>query len=234
MRKAMITANPLALIVMLAFALVLPAFSVGLRSAVADPIKLPEPKYDSKVSVEKAQLGRRSIRNYADEAMTLADVSQLLWAAQGITDPAGYRTAPSAGALYPLEVYLVAGKVGSLPAGIYRYKPRGHELLKVMDGDKRVELANAALGQTALKQAPATLVLTAFYERTTQKYRERGIRYVHMEAGHAAQNICLQAVSLDLGTVVIGAFHDEDIKKVMQLGGSEEPLYLIPFGKRSH
>jgi SagB-type dehydrogenase family enzyme len=102
-----------------------------------------------------------------------------------------------------------------------------------MDGDKRAELGNAALGQTGLKQAPASLVLTAFYERTTQKYRDRGFRYVFMEAGHAAQNVCLQAVSLDLGTVVIGAFHDDDVKKVMQLGGSEEPLYLIPFGKRS-
>jgi SagB-type dehydrogenase family enzyme len=231
-RKVMFL-NSLALILILAFALVLPAFSVGLRSAMADPIKLPELKYDSKVSVEKAQLERRSTRSYTDQAVNLADVSQLLWAAQGITDPAGYRTVPSAGALYPLEIYLVAGKVASLPAGIYRYKPRGHELVKVMDEDKRAELSNAALGQTALKQAPASLVLTAFYERTTQKYRDRGIRYVHMEAGHAAQNICLQAVSLDLGTVVIGAFHDDDVKKVMQLGGAEEPLYLIPFGKRS-
>jgi SagB-type dehydrogenase family enzyme len=226
--------NPLALILFIAFALALSVSSVGLRSALADPVKLPEPKYDSKVSVERALFERRSIRNYADEAMTLADVSQLLWAAQGITDPAGYRTAPSAGALYPLEVYLIAGKVTTLPAGIYRYKPRGHELVKVVDGDKRAELANAALGQTALKQAPASLVMTAFYERTTSKYRDRGIRYVHMEAGHAAENVCLQAVSLGLGTVVIGAFYDDDVKKVMRLGGSEEPLYFIPFGKRSH
>jgi len=230
----MISANPLALSLIIAFALVLPVFSVGLRSALADPIQLPEPKYDGNVSVEKALFERRSIRNYADEAVTLVDVSQLLWAAQGITDPAGYRTAPSAGALYPLEVYLVAGKVASLPAGIYRYKPRGHELVKVMDGDKRAELGAAALGQTSLKQAPVSLVLTSFYERTTQKYGDRGIRYVHMEAGHAAENVCLQAVSLGLGTVVIGAFYDDDVKKVLQLGGSEEPLYLIPFGKRSH
>jgi SagB-type dehydrogenase family enzyme len=233
-RKAMIAANPLALSLIIAFALALPVFSVGLRSALADPVKLPEPKYDSKVSVEKALFERRSIRDYTDEAVTIGDVSQLLWAAQGITDPAGYRTAPSAGALYPLEVYLVAGKVATLPAGIYRYKPRGHELDRIIEGDKRVELSNAALGQTALKQAPASIVLTAFYERTTQKYRDRGTRYVHMEAGHAAGNVCLQAVSLGLGTVVIGAFYDDDVKKVMQLGGSEEPLYLIPFGKRSH
>jgi SagB-type dehydrogenase family enzyme len=217
----------------IAVALILPVLSFGLRPALADSIKLPEPSYDSKVSVEKVLFERRSIRNYSDEAVALADVSQLLWAAQGMTDPGGYRTAPSAGALYPLEIYLIAGKVTNLPAGIYRYKARGHELVKVLDGDKRSELANAALGQSAVKQAPATLGVIAIYSRTTQKYGDRGIRYVHMEAGHAAENACLQAVSLGLGTVVIGAFYDDDVKKVMQLGGSEEPLYLIPFGKRS-
>jgi SagB-type dehydrogenase family enzyme len=229
----MFTANALALSLIVAFALMLPVLSVGLRPALADPVKLPEPSYDSKVSVEKALFERRSIRDYADEAVTLADVSQLLWAAQGITGPGGYRTAPSAGALYPLEIYLIAGKVANLPVGVYRYKVRGHELVKLLDGDRRPELANAALGQSALKQAPASLVLTAIHSRTTQKYGDRGIRYVHMEAGHAAENACLQAVSLGLGTVVIGAFYDDDLKKVMQLGGLEEPLYLIPFGKRS-
>jgi SagB-type dehydrogenase family enzyme len=228
----MISASVLVLSTLIEIALILSVFSVGLRSAQADPVKLPEPKYDGKVSVEKALVGRRSIRDYADEAITLADVSQLLWAAQGLTDPAGYRTSPSAGALYPLEVYLVVGKVAALPAGIYRYKPRGHEVVKVVEGDKRSELCAAALGQTALKQAPITIVVTAIFERTTQKYRDRGYRYVHMEAGHAAQNVCLQAVSLDLGTVVIGAFYDDDVKKVMQLMATEEPLYLIPAGKR--
>jgi SagB-type dehydrogenase family enzyme len=228
----MISANTLALSTCLTLALVLPILSVGSRSALADPVKLPEPKHDSKVSVEKAISERRSIRAFADEALTLADVSQLLWAAQGITDPAGYRTAPSAGALYPLEVYLVSGKVASLPAGIYRYRPHGHELMKLLDGDRRSDLCSAALSQTAIKQAPVSIVVTAVYERTTQKYRDRGIRYVHLEAGHAAQNVCLEAVSLDLGTVVIGAFQDDDIKKLLPLGPSEEPLYLIPVGKR--
>ena len=230
--KAMISANALVLSALIMSALMLPAFSVGVRSAQADPVKLPEPKYEGKVSVETALLERRSIRDYADEAVTLADVSQLLWAAQGLTDPSGYRTAPSAGALYPLEVYLVAGKVASLPAGIYWYKPRGHEVVKVVEGDKRSALCTAALGQTALREAPASIVVTAIFERTTQKYRDRGYRYVHMEAGHAAQNVCLQAGSLDLGTVVIGAFDDDDIKKVMQLTATEEPLYIIPVGKR--
>ena len=214
------------------FGLMLPVFSGGLRAAPPEPLKLPEPKVDGKVSVEKSLFERRSIRDYADEPVTLAEVSQLLWAAQGLTDPAGYRSAPSAGALYPLEVYVVAGKVALLPAGIYRYKPRGHELIKVGDGDKRSELCAAALSQAALKQAPVSIVVTAIFERTTQKYRDRGIRYVHMEAGHAAQNICLQAVSLDLGTVVIGAFNDDEVKKVMQLMATEEPLYIIPVGKR--
>ncbi len=214
------------------FGLILPVFSGGLRSALAEPLKLPEPKFDGKVSVEKALFERRSIRDYADEPVTLAEVSQLLWAAQGLTDPAGYRSAPSAGALYPLEVYVVAGKVAALPAGIYRYKPRGHELIQVGDGDKRSELYAAALSQAALKQAPVSIVVTAIFERTTQKYRDRGIRYVHMEAGHAAQNVCLQAVSLDLGTVVIGAFNDDAVKKVMHLMATEEPLYIIPVGKR--
>ena len=230
----MLITNPLILSTLVAVVLVLPVFSVGSRSALADAVKLPEPKHDGKVSVEKALFERRSVRDYANEAVSLAEVSQLLWAAQGVTEPAGYRTVPSAGALYPLEVYLVAGQVASLPAGIYRYSPRGHELVKIVDGDKRAELCAAALGQTALRQAPATIVLTAIYERTTRKYRDRGIRYVHMEAGHAAQNLCLQAVSLDLGSVVIGAFYDEEVKKALSLPGAEEPLYAIPFGKRSH
>jgi SagB-type dehydrogenase family enzyme len=228
----MFITNTLVLAILALVILVLPVFSSGPRATLADSIKLPEPRCDSKVSLEKALLDRRSIRDYADGNLTLAELSQLLWAAQGLSDPAGYRTAPSAGALYPLEVYVVAGKVASLPTGIYLYKPHGHELVKVVGGDKRPELATAALGQPALKQAPASLVVTAIYGRATQKYRERGIRYVHMEAGHAAQNVCLQAVALDLGAVVIGAFYDDDVKKVMALAGSEEPLYLIPVGKR--
>ena len=212
---------------------VLPVFSSGSGSALADRIKLPEPKHDGNVSIEKALFDRRSIRAFGDEPLAIEDISQLLWAAQGITDPSGYRAAPSAGALYPLEAYLVAGKVTALPSGIYKYNPRGHELIRVMGGDKRMELCNAALGQTSIKHAPASLVLAAVYERTTKKYGDRGIRYAHMEAGHAAENVCLQGVSLGLGTVVIGAFYDDDVKKVMQLAGQEEPLYIIPFGRRS-
>lgn len=195
-------------------------------------IKLPAPRYKSSVSVEEALLNRRSVRDYKNEPLTLADVSQLLWSAQGITDPRGLRTSPSAGALYPLEVYVVAGNVKDLPSGIYRYKPHKHELERVVAGDKRTELCNAALGQPYVRNAPVVIVFSAVYERVTAKYGERGIRYVHIEAGHAAQNAFLQAVSLNLGAVVIGAFHDEEVKKIIRTADREQPLYIMPVGKR--
>jgi SagB-type dehydrogenase family enzyme len=197
-----------------------------------ETIKLPGPGYRSGTPVEQALLKRRSVREYKDEPLTLAEISQLLWAAQGITEAGrGLRTAPSAGALYPLEVYVAAGNVNDLPGGIYRYLPRGHELLPVVRGDKRAELCNAAWNQSPVGEAAAVIVISAVYGRTTVKYGERGIRYVHMEAGHAAQNILLQAVSLNLGTVVIGAFNDAQVKKTMNAGNDEQPLYLIPAGK---
>ena len=195
-------------------------------------IKLPEPRYDSDMSVEEALLKRRSIRDYKDRPLTLAEVSQLLWAAQGITNPGGLRTAPSAGALYPLELYVVAGNVNGLQDGIYKYKTQKHELSRVVKGDKRIELCNAALGQPYVRNAAAVIVFSAVYERTTGKYGERGIRYAHMEAGHAAQNVYLQAASLNLGTLVIGAFYDDAVKKVMKMADKEHPLYIMPVGKR--
>jgi len=198
---------------------------------INEKIRLPEPKYDSNTSVEQALLKRRSVRVYKDEPLALTEVLQLLWAAQGITDPRGFRTAPSAGALYPLELYVVAGNVNDLPDGIYKYKPHKHELAMVVEGDKRTELCNAALDQPSIKDAAALIVFSAVYERTTGKYGERGIRYVHMEVGHAAQNIYLQAVSLNLGLVVIGAFDDEEVKKIMNMEDKEQPLYIIPVGK---
>jgi len=194
-------------------------------------IKLPKPRMDSDMSIEKALLQRRSTRSYKGRPLTSAEISQLLWAAQGTTDPRGFRTAPSAGALYPLEVYIVAGSVDGIPAGIYRYISQRHEIAKIVQGDKRAELRDAALGQEQIKQAAAVLVISAFTERTTVKYRDRGIRYVHMEAGHAAQNVYLQATALDLGTVVIGAFHDDAVKKMMNMPDSEQPLYIMPVGK---
>ena len=194
-------------------------------------IKLPEPRYESEISVEEALLARRSVRNYKYEPLTLKEVSQLLWAAQGITDEKGSRSAPSAGALYPLEVYVIVGNVNSLLSGVYKYKSQGHELAKVAEGDKRIELYNAALDQSAVKNAAVVIVFSAVYERTAEKYGERGERYVHLETGHAAQNVYLQAISLGLGTVVIGAFDDKEVKKIVNMQDDEQPLYIMPVGR---
>ena len=195
-----------------------------------DIIILPEPRDSGEISVEEALLERRSVRNYKNEVLTLAEVSQLLWAAQGITHPGGYRTAPSAGALYPLEVYVVAGNVDGLRPGIYKYRPQGHELKKVAEGDVRAELCAAALDQECIEDGAAVLVFAAVYERTTRKYGERGVRYVHMEVGHAAQNVYLQAVSLGLGTVVVGAFDDGGVEKLLQMQDDERALCIMPVG----
>ncbi|MDY6790285.1 MAG: SagB/ThcOx family dehydrogenase [Thermodesulfobacteriota bacterium] len=195
-------------------------------------IKLPEPKYNSDVSLEEALLKRRSVRNYSGEPLTLKEVSQLLWAAQGITSNRGFRTSPSAGALYPLEVYLIVGNVQGLAVGIYLYKPDKHELVMISDRDVRPQLAGAALGQSCVKNAAIDLVFTAVYQRITRKYGNRGIKYVHMEIGHAAANVCLQSTAMDLGVVTIGAFNDEKVSKILNLPQHEEPLYIIPVGKR--
>ncbi|MBA7701947.1 hypothetical protein ES703_110695 [subsurface metagenome] len=216
-------------------------FSAGCQPPDTEPspaednarITLPEPRCDSDVSVEEALLKRRSVRNYTDEALTLQEVSQLLWAAQGITDPSGKRTAPSAGALYPLELYVVVGGVEDVAKGVYKYEPQQHELVRVLDGEQRKALAAAALNQQSIAQGAIDIVITAIYERTTRKYSDRGIRYVHMEAGHAAQNVYLQAVAMNLGMVVIGAFYDDQVKEVLNLPENEEPLYIMPVGRKT-
>ena len=195
-------------------------------------IPLPEPRYDSAVSLEQSLVERRSIRNYSGESLTLNEVSQLLWAAQGITNASGHRTAPSAGGLYPLEIYIVVGNVEDLPPGIYHYLPEGHELELIAEGDVRDELADAALSQSAVRDGAMAIVITAIYERTTGKYGERGIRYVHIELGHATQNICLQAAAMGLGVVTIGAFHDEDVAELLGRPDDENPLYVIPVGRK--
>jgi len=196
----------------------------------SETISLPEPVQDSDTSIEETLRKRRSNRSYKDRPLTLKEISQLLWAAQGMTSQKGLRTAPSAGALYPLEVYIVAGNVDDLHSGVYKYRPYKHELVRIAEGDKRTDLCNAALGQTPVKNAAAVIVMSAVYERTTTKYGDRGIRYVHIETGHAAQNVLLQSVSLHLGAVVIGAFHDDAVKKVLNIPDREEPLYIMPVG----
>jgi len=198
---------------------------------LAGGIRLPEPRRDSEISVESVLRRRRSVREFSKEPLTLAEVSQMLWAAQGIIGREGRRTAPSAGATYPLEVFLVTGKEGALPAGVYRYRPQEHELACIAEGDKRAKLAAAALEQDWLTDAPVTIAIAAVYERTARKYRERAERYVHMEVGHAAQNLHLQVVALNLGTVVVGAFDDAEVRRVLALADNEQPVCLLPVGK---
>jgi SagB-type dehydrogenase family enzyme len=194
-------------------------------------VTLPAPRLVGQGSLESVLDKRRSIRDYSDAPLSLDEVSQLLWAAQGVTDPDGRRTAPSAGALYPLEVYLVAGNVTSLDAGVYHYRPHDHTIARHSEGDMRVRLARAALRQECVRDGAAVLVFTAVYARTKGKYGERGARYVHMEAGHAAQNVCLQATALGLGAVPVGAFEDDAVRKTLKLPSAERVLYLVPVGK---
>lgn len=220
------------IIIVSVFIAVLLGTGSGAISGEAEDIKLPQPYDEGHVSIEKALLLRRSVREYSDRPLALNEISQLLWAAQGITNPSGFRTAPSAGALYPLAIYLVAGNVKDIPPGVYKYKPKGHTLANVIKGDKRAQLSVAALGQSCVKKSAAVIVLAAVYERTMKKYGQRGIRYVHIEVGHASQNIYLQAVSLDLGTVVIGAFDDGKVKKTLHMLSTEQPLSIMPVGKK--
>ncbi|MDY6934432.1 MAG: SagB/ThcOx family dehydrogenase [Spirochaetota bacterium] len=194
-------------------------------------IKLPKPSYSSKTSIEKALLLRRSIRDYKDEPLRLSEVSQLLWSAQGITDKRGLRTAPSAGATYPLGIYIVVGNVLNLKDGIYYYNPNKHELRLTIAGDMRDRLSKAALGQDCIKRGAVNIVISAVNERTTAKYRMRGTRYIYIEVGHVAQNIYLQSVSLNLGTVIIGAFDDNEVKKVLSMGRNENPMCIMPIGR---
>ncbi len=200
---------------------------------IKEKIKLPEPKYEGNISVEEAIHKRRSVRSYSGAPLLISEISQLLWSAQGITDSKwGLRTAPSAGALYPLEIYIIVGNAIELNKGIYKYDPQKNELLKIADGDKRNDLASAALGQSSIVDGAVCLVFTAIFERTTVKYGDRGIKYVYIEAGHSAQNVYLQAYSLGLGAVVIGAFYDEKIQKVLNIPSNEIPLYIMPIGRK--
>jgi SagB-type dehydrogenase family enzyme len=195
-------------------------------------IKLPEPSYDSNTSVEKALLNRRSVRTYSNESLTLAEVSQLLWAAQGVTDSEGHRTAPSAIALYPIELYVVIGNVDGIESGVYRYIPNEHALLKIIEGDRRDELSIAAGKQSHIKNAAVDIVFSVVYEKETEKFGERGKRYSILEVGHSAQNVYLQAESLNLGTVVVGSFNDGKVKKVTGMLDNQSPLYIMPVGKK--
>jgi SagB-type dehydrogenase family enzyme len=196
----------------------------------AETITLPAPRLASGHALEAILHARRSVREFGTTPLTLAEVGQLLWAAQGLTHD-GRRTAPSAGALYPLVLYLVAGRVSGLDAGVYRYLPASHQLTLVLAGEVRAALAQAALGQGCVDQAAATLAFAAVPRRTTRQYGERGLRYVHIEVGHAAQNVFLQATALTLATVTVGAFDDAAVARVLKLPREETPLYLMPVGR---
>jgi SagB-type dehydrogenase family enzyme len=202
------------------------------RLAVADEVPLPAPIHEQDTrSLVGALCRRRSVRRYSRQPLTLDEVARLSWAAQGLTGPAGLRTAPSAGALYPLEVFVVAGSVAGLVPGTYRYSPERHALALGSPGDARHALAAAALDQECVEQAPAVLALAAVCARTTRKYGERGVRYLLMEAGHAAQNVCLQAVALGLGAVVVGAFDDDAVQRALGAARQEVPVCLLPVGR---
>jgi len=202
-------------------------------------IYLPMPRLHGTVSLEEALANRRSIREYRSEPVTIEELAQLLWAAQGVSETRyGFRTSPSAGATYPLEVYVVAAPQGVsmgegfLEPGSYHYLPHSHALVQVRRGDNLVErLCHAALGQEWVREAPVNLVFTAVYERTTSRYGSRGIRYVHIEVGHAGQNVYLQATALGLATVAIGAFHDDEVRKVVGAPEQEKPLYIMPIAR---
>ena len=200
-----------------------PAMPAGEQGSVTP---LPTPATAGQVSVETALAQRRSVREFDARPLTDAELGQLLWAAQGITDQRGYRTAPSAGALYPLEIYVATA------GGLYHYEPGQHALTVASRDDLRPALYQAALRQAAVGQAPAVFVIAAVYERTAVKYgAERSPRYVHLEAGHAAQNLLLQVVVLGLGAVPIGAFDDAGVQQALGLPAEQQPLYLIPVGQ---
>jgi SagB-type dehydrogenase family enzyme len=202
-----------------------------MRSATAqDTLRLPAPTTRGTVSLEEALHARRSVRGFTGDAMTLAQLGQLLWAAQGIIGAEGRRTAPSAGARYPIELYVVAANVTGLPAGGYKYRPQGHELVRHLDGDLRSRLVEAAVHQDWILTAAAVLAITSVNERTRARYGDRTDRYVAIEAGHVGQGFCLQAVALGLGTTVVGAFQDDSVASVLQLDRSERPMVLIPVG----
>ena len=197
------------------------------------PIKLPSPDTRGKLSLEQAISKRRSVRRFKAEPLTLEQLSQLLWSAQGITGTGGGRAAPSAGATYPLEVFIVVGEHGTqdLDAGIYHYDAGNHSISLQQTGDLRQKLADTALGQSSIARCPVAMVICAIHPRTAYRYGRRGERYVHMEVGHVGQNVSLQAVALGLRTVMVGAFEDEEVQKALKLEEQFKPLYIIPIGQ---
>jgi SagB-type dehydrogenase family enzyme len=194
-------------------------------------IRLPDPCRQGGLSVETALQRRRSVREYAPEPINLAEAGQLLWAAQGVTTDDGKRAAPSAGGTYPLETYLVAGRVAGFAPGVYHYRPASHEMAAVVAGDLRPALAAISMNQDCVRNSAASIVFATVVARTAAKYGDSATAYVDMEAGHAAQNVALQAVALDLGTVMIGAFDERALAGLLQLPAEHRPRYYVAVGR---
>lgn len=189
-------------------------------------IALPPGRLQSSMSLEQALRSRRSMRDFQSEPLSIELISQLFWAAQGKTGPNGERTSPSAGALYPLELYVLTHQ------GVFHYVSEGHGMVLQLGSDRRKALHEAALGQDALRSAPVIMVFTGVFERTFAKYGgERGSRYVYLEAGHAAQNVLLAATALELGALSVGAFNDQKVREALELPLDHFPLYLIGLGR---
>jgi SagB-type dehydrogenase family enzyme len=186
------------------------------------------------MSLAEALQTRRTVRHFASRALDLAQVSQLLWEADGVSDPRGLRTAPSAGATYPLDLYLVVRErgVAALPAGIYHYEVRAHGLAPLAPGDFHAAVARACLHQTWMTQAPVMVVITGEYRRCTARYGQRGVRYTHMEAGNVSQNLFLAAEALGLGAGIVGAFDDHSLAQALKLPPAHEPLLVMPVGHK--
>lgn len=188
-------------------------------------IKLPEPKILGKMSVEESIFRRRSERSFLPNELTLEQISQLLWAAQGITDKSwGFRAAPSAGSLFPLTIYVVKKD------GVFKYIPDGHKLIQTSTDDVRPSLVRASLGQSFIGEAPVVIIIAGNFRIVEAKYGQRSYRYLNMEIGHAAENIQLQAVALGLVSVPVGAFWDDVVAKTLDLPDTQDPFYILPVG----
>lgn len=202
-------------------------------TASAAEISLPRPSQKGPVSVEEALASRRTVRSYAERPLSLEQTGQLLWSAYGVTGRRmgrALKTAPSAGATYPLDIYLLAGRVEGLEPGAYLYLPREHALRPIREGDRRRAAARAALGQMWAAEAPAAVVIAAVYGRCTAKYGPRGEMYTQVEAGCAAQNLFLQAQALGLEAGIIGALEEAPLRRALGISGPGEPLLLMPLG----
>jgi len=202
------------------------------RADAAPPIELPEPSRSGPVSLEETLTHRRSVRAFAPDPVSLADVAQLAWSAQGITDAAtGYRTAPSAGGTLPVEVDLLLHGIPGLEDGVYRYHPAEHALRLRIGGDRRAAVTEATLNQGFVADAPVVIVVSAVAARIAPRFGALADRLIDMEVGHVGQNVSLQAVALGLGTVVVVAFREAELAGALQLAEGERPIYLMPVGR---